>query len=204
MLGFGTCFLDVDRDGELDIVVANGHVSRIIEEDDTPSLTFRQKAQLFWNEGRGHFRDLSAQAGAYFGRPHVGRGIAAGDYDNDGHTDLAFSNNGEEAFLLHNESRTPHQWVRLELRGTRSNRDAVGARVTLHLPGGRKLVRHRKGGGSYLSACDPRLLVGLGPARQVDRVEIRWPSGLTQQVGPLAAGRGYRIVEGEAEVTPRP
>jgi enediyne biosynthesis protein E4 len=195
MLGFGTCLLDVDRDGSLDIFVSNGHVNRHVEDEGDPNITFRQPAQLFLNDGTGRFRDFSRQAGAYFGGAHVGRGVAYADYDNDGHMDLALNNSGEPAVLLHNESKTPYHWIRLELEGTKSNRDAVGARVTVEA-GGRKFVRHRKGGGSYCSASDPRLLVGLKAAAKVDRVEVRWPSGLVQQVGPLAVDRGYRIIEG--------
>jgi hypothetical protein len=110
--------------------------------------------------------------------------------------DLAFNNSGESAVLLHNESQTPYHWLRLELRGTKSNRDAVGAKVTLQV-GSRKLVRHRKGGGSYCSASDPRLLIGLGAARKVDQVEVRWPSGLVQRLGPLEGDRGYLLIEGD-------
>jgi enediyne biosynthesis protein E4 len=203
MLGFGTLFLDVDRDGSLDIVVVNGHVARYVDDEGEPNITFRQPAQFFLNDGTGRFRDVSAVSGAYFKQPHVGRGIAACDYDNDGHLDLAVSNNGERAYLLHNESKTPHHWIRLELRGTKSNRDAVGAKVTLQV-GARKLVRHRKGGGSYLSASDPRLLLGVGAATQVDRVEVRWPSGRVQHFGPLDVDRGYLVVEGDAKLRPRP
>jgi hypothetical protein len=203
MLGFGTAFFDADGDGSLDIVVANGHVSRHIDDEGNPSVTFRQPAQLFLNNGRGRFQDVSGVVGDYFRQPHVGRGVALCDYDNDGHMDIAISNNGEAAYLLHNESKTPCHWVRLELRGTRSNRDAVGAQVTVHA-GGRQLVRHRKGGGSYLSASDPRLLVGIGRAERVDAVDIRWPSGRIQKVGSLAADRGYRITEGVDEVEGRP
>ncbi len=203
MLGFGACFLDADSDGNPDIAVVNGHVSRFVEARGDANITFRQKAQFFRNDGRGRFVDVSDTAGDYFHEPHVGRGLAVCDYDNDGRMDLAISNNGERAVLLRNESATPHHWIRLELQGTKSNRDAVGARVTVHA-GGRRLVRHRKGGGSYLSASDPRLLVGLGTAEGVDRVEVRWPSGLVQEVGPLAADRGYRIVEGDRRVQDRP
>ena len=198
-LGFGTCFLDVKHDGSLDIVVANGHVSRNVDEDGNPNNRFRQEAQFFLNDGRGRFRDISAWAGDYFRERHVGRGLAPCDYDHDGRMDLAFSNSGEPAVLLHNESRTPNHWIRLELRGTKSNRDAVGAKVTVQV-GDRKLVRHRKGGGSYLSAADPRLLIGVGPAKKVDEVEIRWPSGLVQRLGPLACDRGYVVVEGDKKV----
>jgi hypothetical protein len=201
MLGFGTCFLDLDRDGSPDIAVVNGHVSRYIDDEGDPNNRFRQRAQLFLNDGRAHFREITGQAGAYFQERHVGRGLAYGDYDNDGHMDLAIANSGETAVLLHNESTTPYHWIRLELRGTTSNRDAVGAKVTVHAAN-RKLVRHRKGGGSYLSASDPRLLIGLGAAQKADQVEVRWPSGGVQKVGPLEADRGYRITEGEAKVEP--
>jgi hypothetical protein len=201
-LGFGTCFLDVDRDGSLDIVVTNGHVSRNVDEDGNPDNTFRQEAQLFLNDGRGRFQHISGVAGPYFQERHVGRGLAAGDYDNDGHMDLAFNNSGEPAVLLHNETKTPYHWIRLELQGTQSNRDAVGARVTIQV-GNRRIVRHRKGGGSYLSSSDPRLLVGIGAANKVDQIEIRWPSGRVQRTGPLEADRGYLIIEGEDPPRPR-
>jgi hypothetical protein len=202
-LGFGTCFLDLDQDGSPDIAVVNGHVSRNVDQERDPNITFRQKAQLFLNDGRGRFREVSALAGSYFGEAHVGRGLACCDYDNDGRMDLAINNSGEPGVLLHNESRTPFHWLRLELEGTKSNRDAVGAKVTVHAAG-RRLVRHKKGGGSYLSASDPRLLVGLGSATEVERIDIRWPSGLLQTVGPLKADQGYRIVEGKAKPALRP
>jgi hypothetical protein len=202
-LKFGTCFLDVDHDGSLDIVVANGHVWRNVDRDGDPENTYRQPAQLFLNDGKGHFQEISRQAGPYFLEKHVGRGVAVCDYDNDGHMDLAFNNSGEPAVLLHNESKTPYHWIRLELRGTKSNRDGVGAKVTV-FAANRKLVRHRKGGGSYCSSSDPRLLVGLGTAAKADKVEVHWPSGLKQQVGPLQADRGYRISEGIDKVESRP
>jgi hypothetical protein len=198
MLAFGTCFLDVDNDGALDIAVANGHVDRDIGLDGNPNVTFREPAQLFWNDGHGRFRDISADSGSYFREPHVGRGLALADYDNDGRMDMVFTNGGERAALLHNDTRSPNHWLRLELVGTKSNRDAVGAKVTVRA-GGLSIVRQRKGGSSYLSAHDPRLLIGLGPARQADQVEIRWPSGLVERLGPLRADRGYRIVEGKEQ-----
>lgn len=200
-LSWGTCFLDADGDGRLDIAVVSGHVSFLVDEDGDPNNTLRQRAQLYLNVGKGRFRDVSAQAGAYFREAHLGRGLAVADYDNDGRPDLAVSNSGEPAVLLHNQSETPHHWVRLDLEGTKSNRDAVGAEVTLRV-GGERIVRHRKGGGSYCSASDPRLLVGVGAATTVPSIEVRWPSGLTQTFGPLAVDRAYRLVEGEAGPKP--
>lgn len=213
MLGFGTCFLDVDNDSRLDLFVANGHVSRHVDGQGDHSLTFRQTAQLFRNKGGARFEELTSRSGPYFQERHVGRGAAMGDFDNDGRIDVAVSNNGDEALLLRNESETGHHWIRLELEGSpnrpaaggrKSTRDAVGAKVTLDLGAGRNLVRHRKGGTSYLSAADPRLLVGLGDASRVEQLEIRWPSGRVQHVGPLDADHGYRIVEGESKVAQRP
>lgn len=203
-LAFGTAFLDLDRDGSLDIVVINGHVARDVDADGDPNITFKQQSQLYLNSGQGQFQDVSALVGGgYFQEFHVGRGVALGDFDNDGHMDLAITNSGEQAVLLHNKTVTPGSWLRLELHGTKSNRDAIGAKVSIRV-GNRTLVRHRKGGGSYLSAHDPRLLIGLGTAKQADAVEIRWPSGLVQKVGPLEAGRGYRIIEGKDGIEQRP
>ncbi|QJX00834.1 CRTAC1 family protein [Frigoriglobus tundricola] len=202
-LGFGTCALDIDRDGSLDLVIANGHVMAHIDDYGDPTNTFRQTPQLFLNNGRGRFTEFSKQAGAAFQQKYVGRALALADYDNDGRTDLYLSDSGGPAVLMHNGTETPNNWLRLDLRGTKSNRDAVGAKVTVHV-GDRKLVRHKEGGGSYLSAHDPRLLVGLGPAPRVERVDIRWPSGSVQTVGPLEANRGYRVTEGTATVEPRP
>jgi len=139
----------------------------------------------------------------------VGRGAALGDYDNDGSVDIAVNHCGEPAALLHNETETPHHWIRLQVEGTRhlnprgSNRYAIGARVTLRL-GDRTLVRHVKGGSSYLSSHDRRLLIGIGAAQSVDEVEVRWPNAeaSVQKFGPLAADRSYKLVEGTANALP--
>jgi enediyne biosynthesis protein E4 len=210
-VGWGTCLLDANLDGNLDIFVANGHIYRNAEEmaernEDGSPQTFEQNAQLFLGYGKGVFLDVSKQAGDYFLRPHVGRGVAMGDYDNDGAMDIAINHCGGEASLLHNETRTPNHWIRLRLEGSRpndpggSNRDAIGARVEVKI-GNRKLVRHVKGGGSYLSSHDPRLLIGLGKDDQVDDVEVRWPNAKASSThfGPLQAGHNYRLVEGRAE-----
>jgi hypothetical protein len=206
-VGWGTCFLDVDCDGALDVFVANGHVYRNAralkaKSEDGEPHTFEQPVQLFLGDGKGYFQ-IVQDAGPYFQEGHVGRGVAMGDYDNDGAMDIAINHCGGPAALLHNETQTPHHWIRLQLEGSRhknplgSNRDAIGAKITVKV-GQRTLVRHVKGGGSYLSNHDRRLLIGLGPATQVDEVEVRWPNrqATVQRFGPLLADRSYKLVEG--------
>jgi enediyne biosynthesis protein E4 len=195
-LGFGTCAPDLDRDGSPDLVIANGHVMAHIDSQGDPTNTFRQTPQLFLNDGRGRFQEFTRQAGPVFQQRYVGRGLAQADYDNDGLIDFYLADSGGPAVLMHNESITPNNWLRLELQGTKSNRDAIGAKVTFHI-GDRQLVRHRSGGGSYLSAHDPRILVGLGSALRADQVVVRGPSGLEQKAGPFEANRSYRIIEGK-------
>ncbi|MBN9519032.1 CRTAC1 family protein [bacterium] len=212
-VGWGTALLDADGDGRLDLFVANGHTRRNaaemrVAEDGRPQ-EYAQPPQLFLGDGRGGFRDVSAGAGEYFRGRHVGRGAALADWDNDGEPDLAVTHVGGPPALLRTTRRLPHHWVRLQLEGARNrdpvgaNRDAVGAVVTVRA-GGRSLVRHVKGGGSYYSAHDLRLLVGLGDAATVDEVEVRWPNaaGTVQRFGPLAVDRGYRLLEGVAAPQP--
>jgi hypothetical protein len=150
--------------------------------------------------GQAHFKDVSALAGPYFLEKHVARGIACADYNNDGKPDLVFTNNGEPLALLRNDTATDNHWLRLELEGDgkKSNRNAIGARVDIEVAG-RKLVRYIHGGGSYLSASERRLLIGLAGAARADRVTVRWPSGQVQSFGPLQANAGYRLKEGVAE-----
>jgi hypothetical protein len=212
-VGWGTALFDPDGDGTLDLFVANGHTRRnaaemAVAETGRPQ-EYAQLPQLFLGDGRGGFRDVSAAAGPYLREPHVGRGVALADSDNDGAPDLAVTHVGGPAALLRTVRREPRRWVRLELEGARhrdpagANRDAVGAVVTVRA-GGRTLVRHLKGGGSYYSAHDTRLLVGLGDAAAADEVEVRWPNAArtVQRFGPLAADRGYRLLEGVADPQP--
>lgn len=196
-LGFGTVFCDFNLDGKLDLAVANGHVERNAAE--VFGATHAQKAQLFQGQGSGRFRDGSVEAGAYFREPRVSRGLAWADFDNDGLPDLAFSHNGGPIALLHNRTETANGWLRLELvgDGQKSNRNAIGARVEIETTAG-KQVRFINGGGSYLSASERRLLVGLGPAHRAESVSVHWPSGCVQTFHNLEGRRWWRLHEGEA------
>jgi lipopolysaccharide biosynthesis regulator YciM len=198
VLGFGLAALDANNDGWLDLVQANGHVN-----DLRPTTPYAIPAQLFLGDGKGKLVDVSERAGPPWQVPRVARGLAVGDFDNDGRLDvLILAQNGPLALLM-NRSGTPDHFLTLMLEGTTSNRDAVGARVTLTC-GGRTQIATRLGGGSYLSASDPRIHFGLGKARQVDRVEIRWPSGRIDGYDNLAADAAYRLREGEPDPRPLP
>jgi enediyne biosynthesis protein E4 len=212
-VGWGTALFDPDNDGALDLFVANGHTRRnaaeLVPRDDGRPQEYAQLAQVFRGDGKGTFREVSRSAGGYFERPHVGRGVAMCDYDNDGRTDLAVTHIGDSPALLRNVTPTSNHWVRLELEGSRhrnpagSNRDAVGAVVTVRA-GGRTLVRYLTGGGSYYSAHDRRILIGLGAADKVDEVTVKWPdaAGTVQRFGPMSADRSYKLLEGTAEAQP--
>jgi hypothetical protein len=194
-LGFGCVFFDADLDGRLDIAVANGHINRSSQE--LYGAPFAQEAQLFLGTASGRFRDVSSQAGPYFLTKVVGRGLAWADYDNDGLPDLAFSHNGGPPSLLRNRTSTNHAWLRLELigDGKHSNRNAIGSRVEVEA-GGVKQVRFLNGGGSYLSASERRLLIGLGSADRARRVTVTWPSGGRQVFEDLAGRKWWRLHEG--------
>jgi hypothetical protein len=200
-LGFGCVFFDADLDGKLDVAVANGHIARNAQE--VYNAPFAQKAQLFLGDGRGHFRDVSERVGAYFGDKRVGRGLAWADFDNDGKPDLAFSHCGGPVVLLHNRTRADNGWLGLQLvgDGKRSNRNAIGARVEV-LCDGVKQVRFINGGGSYLSASDRRVLVGLGTVNRAQRVTVRWPSGREQVFTDVHGRRWWRLSEGKTRPEP--
>jgi thioredoxin-like negative regulator of GroEL len=196
-LGFGIAFLDADADGRLDLLTANGHVN-----DYRPEVPYLMPAQLLLGGPGGTLTDVSARAGAPFLVPHLGRGLAVGDLDNDGRLDALLVVDNEPMVYLHNRTAGGHS-LTIALEGTASNRDGVGARVTVEAGGSRR-VAHRLGGGSFLSASDGRLHFGLGGSTRVDRVEVRWPSGRIDTFRDLAAGKGYRLREGEPEPGPLP
>ncbi len=172
VLGFGIACLDVDNDGWLDLITANGHVY-----DGRPQFPWKMPVQLYHNQGSGRpfLTDVSSTAGAPFQTLRMGRGLAVGDLDNDGRVDALVISQNEPLAYFHNRSEAGH-FLMLRLEGRTSNRDAVGARVTVHR-GGRDMIAQRVGGGSYQSASDPRLHFGLGSSTQVEWVDVRWPSG---------------------------
>jgi hypothetical protein len=201
-VGWGTALADLDNDGWPDNFVTNGHVDdnrRQLDED----VDYEEPALLFYNlKGRGiqRFRLATRDAGPYFDAKHVGRGAAFGDLDNDGDIDIVVNHKGGAPALLRNDTQHGNHWVRLELRGTRSNRDAIGARIEVEA-GGRTIYRQRKGGYSLESANDPRVLVGIGTADEVTKLTVRWPSGAVSSQERLKADRSYSIVEPEAAKT---
>jgi tetratricopeptide (TPR) repeat protein len=195
LLGFGAAFLDLNNDGWLDLVTANGHVG-----DFRPEVPWQMPAQLLLGTGKGNLVDVSDKAGPPWRVPRLGRGLAAGDLDNDGRVDLLILAQNSPLAYFHNRTVAGHS-LTVQLEGTVSNRDAIGARVSV-TAGGRRVTAWRIGGGSYQSASDPRAHFGLGDAARAEQVEVTWPSGRVDRFGPLAADAGYRLREGAAAAEP--
>lgn len=194
-VGWGCALADFDNDGWPDMFVANGHVDDNLEKLGQ-KVSYAERSRLWRNVGAGRFQ-LVPDAGPFFAQEHVARGAAFGDLDNDGDIDIVISRMDARPIILSNESASG-SWIRLHLMGRRSNRSAIGASVVVHAEG-QAIHRHLKGGGSYLSANDPRLLIGLGSARGVDRVEIRWPSGQRSTLTSPAIGTTHRVAEPDGE-----
>ena len=157
-------------------------------------MTYRQRLLVFENVG-DDFRNVSDSAGSVFEGTYSSRGLAVGDYDNDGDGDVLVSNNGEPPILLRNDTRAGHGWVGLRLVATDSNPAAAGA-ILSWKAGKVERSRLRTSGGSFLSSHDPREILGLGPADRVDTIEIRWPSGTVDVLEDVAAGQYHEVVEG--------
>src|ERR1700723_1542414 len=177
-LGWGALFVDVDNDGWPDIAIVNGHVYPEIEGKGLLS-SFRERKLIYWNQHNGKFKDVSLDAGPGITKPFNSHGLAAADFRNDGRVALLVNNSYDAPSLLKNDAPQGN-WLTLKLIGIRSNRDAIGARVTLRAEGRRQLQEVRSGG-SYVSQSDLRLHFGLGRATEIDSLQVRWPSGEQQE-----------------------
>ena len=177
-VAFGCRFFDFDNDGWLDLAFTNGHIQDNVQKLDA-TTSYLQPSQLFHNQN-GRFTERSKDAGPAFTKPILGRGLAVGDFDNDGALDLLLVDSQGAPLLLRNDAPGRGHWLGLALEGTKSNREGYGALVTLTLPGGKTLVRHCHADGSYLSSSDPRVHFGLGSVSSVEKLVIRWPSGMVQ------------------------
>ncbi len=193
-LGFGTTFIDVNNDGWLDIFVANGHVQSYPPELErhTP---FAQLPQLFLNRNGQRFEEISLVAGSYFQKRVVGRSSAMADFDRDGKSDLAILHLNDSAVILRNKSASENHSVTIELIGTRSDREAIGALIEAK-SGDRRLVRICNGSVSYLASDERRTQFGIGEQEILDSVTVRWASGLTESWRSLGASGVHRLIEG--------
>jgi hypothetical protein len=197
-VAFGCKLFDYDNDGALDLVIANGHVQDNIHAIDSGAV-YRQPTQLFHNRADmpATFENVSLTSGKDLLRPLVGRGLAVGDFDNDGRVDVLVVDSEGAPLLLHNETPGTGHWLGLKLVGTRSNRSGIGTVVTATL-GNRKVVRLCHADGSYLSSSDLRLHFGLGSASTIDLLTVQWPSGKTDLFKDVTGDRYVTVTEGGA------
>jgi hypothetical protein len=198
--GWGLKYFDYDNDGWIDLLLANGHPDDMI---DSYSMQVKYKEpMLLYHQGEDHkLHDVSELAGPAFHKDYAARGLAVGDYDNDGAVDVIVGINGGAPVLLKNNAAGGNNWLGLKLEGTSCNRDAIGARI-LWKAGGKTFERLKNNGGSYLSSHDPREVLGLGAAVRIDELEIHWPapSKRVEKIINVAANRYIHIVEGKGTV----
>jgi hypothetical protein len=194
--GWGLKFFDYDNDGQLDLILANGHPDDMIEHYST-QVKYAEPLLLFHNDG-GKLKDVSKGAGPAFERTYPARGLAVGDFSNDGRLDVVIANNGAAPVLLKNVAGEGHHWLGLALQGVGCNRDAIGAKITWAFAGQTR-SRLKTSGGSYLSSHDPREVIGVGTASKIDWVEIAWPqpSGRVERLTDVPLDRYVRVVEGK-------
>jgi enediyne biosynthesis protein E4 len=195
MSGWGLKFFDYDNDGNLDLFLANGNPDDLIESLHR-QVKYQEPLMLFHNTGKD-FQNVSAQSGPVFAKPLSARGMAIGDFDNDGGIDVLVSVNDAAPVLLRNAVGSQNHWLGINLVGARSNADAIGARIT-YQSGDLKQQRMKVGGGSFLSSHDPRFVLGIGKRTKVDWLEIQWPqpSGKIERITQLPIDRYITIVEG--------
>jgi len=198
MSGWGLKFFDFDNDGFLDLFIADGHPDDLIDKI-APGVTYSEPLLLFKSDGK-NLKNISAECGELFSRLISARGLALGDFDNDGAVDVLLSVNDGAPLLLHNLAGKQNHWIGLKLIGKTSNIDAVGARVS-YQAGELKQSRFKVGGGSYLSSHDPRMVLGLGKNEKLDWLEIKWPlpNGKVERFTDLPIDRYITIVEGEGK-----
>ena len=195
--GFGTAWFDYDNDGWLDLLAANGAIEAVKGRPPDARFPYDERKQLFRNLRDGRFEDVTAKAGAIFAASEVSRGAAFGDIDNDGDTDVVISNIHAPARLLINQAANGRHWLGVRLAGSAARgRDMLGARVEVARADGVTLRRRARADGSYASANDPRILVGLGDAAGAVRVRITWPDGTTEERTDLPADRWTTIRQG--------
>jgi hypothetical protein len=198
--GWGLKFFDYDNDGAVDLLLANGHPDDMISRY-SKQVRYKEPLLLFHQGADGKLQNVSSLGGPAFEEFFPARGLAVGDYDNDGALDVLIANNGGAPVLLKNQAAKGNNWLGLKLEGVTCNRDAIGARI-LWRAGGKLRHRMKNNGGSYLSSHDPREVLGIGTADQVDELEIHWPppSRRVEKLTSLAPNRYLRIVEGKGIV----
>ncbi len=198
MSGWGLKFFDYDNDGNIDLLIANGHPDDLIEKI-YDNVSYREPLLLFHNNKSG-LTNISRESGPVFSRAMSGRGLALGDFNNDGAVDVLISNNDAAPLLLKNNAGKGNHWLGLSLIGKTCNRDAVGARVTWQ-SGDLKRSTMKVAGGSYLSSHDPRLVLGIGERKKMDWIEVKWPkpSTVVQRYTDLPMDRYISLVEGEGK-----
>ncbi|HEX2598176.1 MAG TPA: CRTAC1 family protein [Terriglobales bacterium] len=192
-LGFGCVLADLNLDGALDLIAANGHIDETVR-NIRGNVGYAQPPQVFLNNGRARFSDVSSEVGQGFRDPKVARGLAYGDFDRDGDVDILLTTNSGPAYLYRNDQLGGNRSIRFKLRGTQSNRDAIGARLRIEA-GGLSQIRMVKSGSSYLSQSELPITFGLGKADKIERVVIQWPNGRSEEYKNLSAGREYSCIE---------
>ena len=183
-VGWSSSFMDYDNDGDVDIYKTNGALKHLYGQED----------QLFQNEGDGKFRDVSLELGEYFNQEYVGRGTCIGDYDNDGDLDIYIVNLNNRGMFLRNNKGNQNNWLILNLIGTSSNHDGIGARVKI-TAGGKTQTAQKKSTTGYLSQNDPRMHFGLAKNEIAERIEIKWPSGKLQVLENIKANQILTVQE---------
>jgi enediyne biosynthesis protein E4 len=183
-VGWASSFFDYDNDGDEDLFKVNGKLQHEYGEED----------QLFENDGTGNFSDVSVRHGDYFKKEYVGRGACFGDYDNDGDDDIYIVNLNSNGILIRNDGGNRNNWLLLDLEGTQSNRDGIGARIML-TAAGKNQYQYRESASGYLSQNDPRIHFGLGKSEKVDRIEIKWPSGKIQVLENIPVNQILKVKE---------